>query len=396
MVSSDGRARLVDFGIARALDDGDANLTLPGTIMGTLRYMAPEQLADGAADRSTDVFGIGSLLYEMLVGRPPFPAATPAALMAQQRQGSPQMLNSSQELAGMARAALQHDPERRPRGAGRMAALIDRWLANRGISPADLPAVTSAVLDGRPIPTPPPLIVAAAASVRTSNDPAPTPHQADLESVPAEPVADPPKRSRRSRTKRAAVAAQAQLPLPAEPADSSTVGGPMAGVPDPSVLAAIALQGASVAPAPAAARDEWVPVSLGPSAALSVASSTALSEPAPVDPSAVTAVRPAVLAPLRFGRQRVPVVTAVGLAGVLLVGLLLMGAWTGLQAGSGAPAPTAAASHPVAAPPTASASPTVRPAATRAPATAAPVQVTGPGRGKPVREKPGKGPKGGR
>jgi hypothetical protein len=166
-------------------------------------------------------------------------------------------------------------------------------------------------------------------------------------------------------------------------------------VPDPSVVAAIGLQGAPVASPPAAARDEWVPVSLGPSA-LSVASSTALSEPAPVDPSAVTAVRPAVLAPLRFGRQRVPVVTAVGLAGVLLVGLLLMGAWTGLQAGSGAPAPTAAASHPVAAPSAASPSPTVRPAATRAAATVAPVPPTGPGRGKPVREKPGKGPKGGR
>src|SRR5438309_1502714 len=111
LLSPDGRGRLVAFGTARALDDRESNLTLPGTIMGTLRYMAPEQLADGAADRATDVFGLGSLLYEMLVARPPFPAATPAALMAQQRQGAPQMLGASPELAGLARTALQHDAE---------------------------------------------------------------------------------------------------------------------------------------------------------------------------------------------------------------------------------------------------------------------------------------------
>src|SRR5689334_1595013 len=58
LLAPDGRARLVDFGIARALDDRESSLTVPGTIMGTLRYMAPEQLNDGAADRATDVFGL--------------------------------------------------------------------------------------------------------------------------------------------------------------------------------------------------------------------------------------------------------------------------------------------------------------------------------------------------
>src|SRR5437763_425354 len=114
--------------------------------------MALEQLSDGAPDRATDVFGLGSLLYEMIVARPPFPAATPAALMAQQRQGAPAMLGASPELAGLARTALQHDPERRPRSAGRMAAMLERWLENRGISSADLPAVTAAALAGAGLP----------------------------------------------------------------------------------------------------------------------------------------------------------------------------------------------------------------------------------------------------
>ena len=152
VLSVDGHARLVDFGIARALDDGDASSTVPGNIMARLRYLAPEQLADGGADRATDVFGLGSLLYEMLVSRPPFPAATPAALMAQQRQGAPHIHGVSPELAGLARSALQVDPERRPRSAGRTAAMLARWLDNRGIAAADLPAVAAAALAGAPIP----------------------------------------------------------------------------------------------------------------------------------------------------------------------------------------------------------------------------------------------------
>src|SRR5206468_214047 len=152
LLSPDGVARIVDFGIARAIDERDPHLAMPATIMGVLRYRAPEQVADGAADRASDVFGLGSVLYEMLVGRPPFPAATPAALIAQHRQGAPQIYGVSPELAGLARSALQPDPERRPRGAGRVATLLERWLANRGVATTDLGAVTVASMRGLPLP----------------------------------------------------------------------------------------------------------------------------------------------------------------------------------------------------------------------------------------------------
>ncbi|MBA3778325.1 MAG: serine/threonine protein kinase, partial [Chloroflexi bacterium] len=81
LVSPDGRARLVDFGIARTLEENAERLTLTGAVVGTLRYMAPEQLDGEPADRQTDVFGLGATLYEMLAGRPPFEASGVAVLL---------------------------------------------------------------------------------------------------------------------------------------------------------------------------------------------------------------------------------------------------------------------------------------------------------------------------
>src|SRR5438132_2040828 len=62
------------------------------------------------------------------------------------------MLAASPGLAGLDRTALQHGAERGPRSAGRMAAMLERWLENRRISSADLPAVTLAALAGGGLP----------------------------------------------------------------------------------------------------------------------------------------------------------------------------------------------------------------------------------------------------
>lgn len=84
MRTSDGRLKILDFGLAR-LDASsraaDAYLTQPGTIMGTPAYMAPEQLNGQPADTRTDVFALGVLLYEFATGRHPFEADTPLAMM---------------------------------------------------------------------------------------------------------------------------------------------------------------------------------------------------------------------------------------------------------------------------------------------------------------------------
>ncbi|MGI8792570.1 MAG: protein kinase domain-containing protein, partial [Acidimicrobiales bacterium] len=75
--------KVTDFGIARAtVEDahlGDTDLTDPGTVMGTMKYIAPELVEGGAADARSDVFSLGVVLYEMLTGRVPFEGATPLA-----------------------------------------------------------------------------------------------------------------------------------------------------------------------------------------------------------------------------------------------------------------------------------------------------------------------------
>lgn len=334
LVSPDGRVRVVDFGIARALDERESTRAQPGTIMGTRRYLAPEQLADGAADRATDVFGLGSLLYEMLVARPPFPAATPAAMMAQQRQGAPQILSVSPELAGLARTALQLDPERRPRSAGRMAAFLERWLENRDVASADLPAVTAAALSGDPLPHPEPVV-----RWRPEVTPAPI-VEITLDTVSGSAPAS--SRPARRRARIAAGKAETVRPVSADPVALVAPGSiwtPVEGT------ARVAL------PAVAPADDEYrAPDQLsGGSPRMKIGS------------AAATAVRMSTSTPLAIGRRRVPLVSAVGLAGLLLAGLLLAGALTALQAGSTRQAPSAT---PVA---SAESTPEPSPAATPAP-----------------------------
>lgn len=71
MIDPAGRARIADFGIARI---GDESRTLPGEVLGTPNYMSPEQLRGEKVDGRSDLFALGSVLYQALTGRPPFAA----------------------------------------------------------------------------------------------------------------------------------------------------------------------------------------------------------------------------------------------------------------------------------------------------------------------------------
>jgi len=79
MVDDARRARIMDFGLVKQLTDASA-LTLSGRIVGTYRYMAPEQAAGRDVDHRADLWSMGVILYELLVGRPPFPSSVPAEL----------------------------------------------------------------------------------------------------------------------------------------------------------------------------------------------------------------------------------------------------------------------------------------------------------------------------
>ncbi|MEI6225025.1 MAG: serine/threonine-protein kinase [Deltaproteobacteria bacterium] len=79
MVDDARRARIMDFGLVKQLVDSNS-LTLSGRVVGTYRYMAPEQAAGRDVDHRADLWSMGVILYELLVGRPPFPSSVPAEL----------------------------------------------------------------------------------------------------------------------------------------------------------------------------------------------------------------------------------------------------------------------------------------------------------------------------
>jgi serine/threonine-protein kinase len=64
------RVRIMDFGLARGA--AESKITKTGTIAGTLSYMSPEQVAAGGIDHRTDIYSLGTVLYECLTGEPPF------------------------------------------------------------------------------------------------------------------------------------------------------------------------------------------------------------------------------------------------------------------------------------------------------------------------------------
>src|SRR5215211_1446558 len=83
LLGTDGRARLTDFGIASAGTDETA-VTATGTLVGTLRYVSPEQLRGEPATPRSDLYGLAAITYEMLAGAPAFPATTAVELVEAQ------------------------------------------------------------------------------------------------------------------------------------------------------------------------------------------------------------------------------------------------------------------------------------------------------------------------
>ncbi|GIH97194.1 Stk1 family PASTA domain-containing Ser/Thr kinase [Planobispora siamensis] len=78
LLSDDGRVKVVDFGLARAIES--TNQTRTGVMIGTIGYMSPEQVASGTADARSDVYAAGIMLFELLTGRQPYEGETPMSV----------------------------------------------------------------------------------------------------------------------------------------------------------------------------------------------------------------------------------------------------------------------------------------------------------------------------
>ena len=95
LLAPNGHVKVADFGIARALAGGQNEITQAGIVMGTATYLSPEQAQGREVDPRSDLYALGVVLYEMLLGRPPFSGDTPVALATQHVQNSPPSLRAA-------------------------------------------------------------------------------------------------------------------------------------------------------------------------------------------------------------------------------------------------------------------------------------------------------------
>jgi eukaryotic-like serine/threonine-protein kinase len=132
-----GGVKLADFGIAKALDAVTPDLTATGQVLGTPRYLAPEQVAGRPATPASDLYSLGAVLYECLAGEPPFDAETAIAVaLAHQQQPVPPLAERAVDApVALTRAierALAKDPEQRPADAARMREDLLAAVADAG------------------------------------------------------------------------------------------------------------------------------------------------------------------------------------------------------------------------------------------------------------------------
>ena len=160
--------KLLDFGLARvreATNPGEADttatltrdITSPGTIVGTIQYMAPEQLESKEADARSDLFAFGAVLYEMLTGRKAFQGQNQASLIAAILTAEPLPLADPQAsiaplppaLERVVRTCLAKDPDERWQSAGDLSREL-KWIAEAGPQAEVVPQVASATAGAIP------------------------------------------------------------------------------------------------------------------------------------------------------------------------------------------------------------------------------------------------------
>jgi hypothetical protein len=131
-VKPDGTVKVLDFGLAKAVDQHAGNVnqstTREGTILGTAAYMAPEQAQGRPAGKQADIWSFGVTMYEMVTGRRPFQGQTTAGILASVIKEDPDLDEVPARLRLLLRSCLRKDPKDRLQAIGDWRLLIDDTL----------------------------------------------------------------------------------------------------------------------------------------------------------------------------------------------------------------------------------------------------------------------------
>jgi beta-lactam-binding protein with PASTA domain/tRNA A-37 threonylcarbamoyl transferase component Bud32 len=136
MLTPNGGVKVMDFGIARAVADTSATMTQTAAVIGTAQYLSPEQARGETVDARSDLYSAGCVLYELLVGRPPFIGDSPVSVAYQHVRETPQPPSQldpelTPEIDAVVLKALAKDPADRYQSAREMKDDIARLLGGQ-------------------------------------------------------------------------------------------------------------------------------------------------------------------------------------------------------------------------------------------------------------------------
>ncbi|MCW3159028.1 Stk1 family PASTA domain-containing Ser/Thr kinase [Micropruina sonneratiae] len=163
MLTNSGRVKVMDFGIARAVADTSATMTQTAAVIGTAQYLSPEQARGETVDARSDIYSAGCLLYELLVGHPPFRGDSPVSVAYQHVRENPVPPGQldpmvSDDMDAIVLKALAKDPADRYQSASEMRDDINRLLngqAVHAVTPTAATVPASAAAATRVLPSAP-------------------------------------------------------------------------------------------------------------------------------------------------------------------------------------------------------------------------------------------------